>query len=777
VETGKPLSPTASPKRENCWPPPTPSAPHTLSPTWSREGLLISRTSPTVATTRYEIDAGGTLSGIIDPLGNRSSFTRDLLGNILNATSPTGAQTSYSYDAASRLVRVTRASGAEVHLTWDNEGNLTRYRDELGHETRLEYTGIGELAKRTNPDGTTVTCRYDGEERLASVTNERGETIRITRDEAGRITGRTDYRGNLTRYQWDAAGTLAQQIDPLGNVTAYSHDPLGRITEKLFSDGSKEEYRYDANGNLVKHQNGTITVERTFDDEGRLTRETRGDFFVESEYDLAGRRTKRTSSHGNTVEYAYDPAGNVSGITINGRTVANIDRNSLGLPTKETLPNNISRNYRYDIQGRLLTESLFGTSSRWEREYRYDKAGNLVTRKDPLFGESCFSYDPMGRVKQATDPEGGIHHFLHDPAGDLLKSPKQRNLEVIQRFDANGNLVEREGKRQTTRFIWDKSGRLTQARHGNGTATTMAYDALGRRISKETDNKKTAFFWDGDRMLSDCAPNEKPREFVYYPGSFIPFAVIEGNGKIRYYHNDIAGLPQEVRDEEGNILWQARYDAMGKVVRLTGRRRFDNPIRFQGQYYDEELGLCYNRHRYFDPETCAFISQDPLGLAAGTNLYAYAPNVWGWVDPLGLCNTSRFTYDAMNPGPLPDKIAGTFAGGRYSEGVTESGQIFYKGGDAANPGGSFFNFEPPASRAQVYIDNAVKPQWIDTAGALTGKSETNSLITAEFPPGTKYYYGPVSSQGGVYVGGPDKMQIFVPDARRIGVFTVKGPLP
>jgi len=92
-----------------------------------------------------------------------------------------------------------------------------------------------------------------------------------------------------------------------------------------------------------------------------------------------------------------------------------------------------------------------------------------------------------------------------------------------------------------------------------------------------------------------------------------------------------------VRDEEGSILWQARYDAQGRVVRLTGKLRFENPIRFQGQYYDEELGLCYNRHRYFDPETCAFISQDPLGLAAGTNLYSYAPNVWGWVDPLGLC--------------------------------------------------------------------------------------------------------------------------------------------
>jgi len=40
-----------------------------------------------------------------------------------------------------------------------------------------------------------------------------------------------------------------------------------------------------------------------------------------------------------------------------------------------------------------------------------------------------------------------------------------------------------------------------------------------------------------------------------------------------------------------------------------------------------------------------------LGLAAGVNLYRYAPNVWGWVDPLGLCGdkTTRLGYHATDP--------------------------------------------------------------------------------------------------------------------------------
>jgi RHS repeat-associated protein len=61
-----------------------------------------------------------------------------------------------------------------------------------------------------------------------------------------------------------------------------------------------------------------------------------------------------------------------------------------------------------------------------------------------------------------------------------------------------------------------------------------------------------------------------------------------------------------------------------------------NPIRFQGQHYDDETGLAYNRHRYYDPGTGRFTSKDPIGLLAGGNVYQYAPNPTGWIDPLGL---------------------------------------------------------------------------------------------------------------------------------------------
>ena len=63
---------------------------------------------------------------------------------------------------------------------------------------------------------------------------------------------------------------------------------------------------------------------------------------------------------------------------------------------------------------------------------------------------------------------------------------------------------------------------------------------------------------------------------------------------------------------------------------------FSNPIRFQGQYFDEETGLHYNRYRYYDPHSGRFISKDPIGLAGGDNLYEYASNPIDWIDPFGL---------------------------------------------------------------------------------------------------------------------------------------------
>ena len=69
------------------------------------------------------------------------------------------------------------------------------------------------------------------------------------------------------------------------------------------------------------------------------------------------------------------------------------------------------------------------------------------------------------------------------------------------------------------------------------------------------------------------------------------------------------------------------------------------PLRLPEQYFDEESGLHYNRHRYYDPHCARYISQDPIGLAGGGNAYSYVANPISWIDPLGLDEVCPGTED------------------------------------------------------------------------------------------------------------------------------------
>jgi len=110
-----------------------------------------------------------------------------------------------------------------------------------------------------------------------------------------------------------------------------------------------------------------------------------------------------------------------------------------------------------------------------------------------------------------------------------------------------------------------------------------------------------------------------------------------------FYHCDQLGTPQEMSNQTGAIVWKAQYKAWGECKVEQAKSDFfenseiiSNNIRFQGQYFDGETGLHYNRYRYYSPYVGRFISKDPIGLLGGFNVYAYAPNPVDWVDPLGL---------------------------------------------------------------------------------------------------------------------------------------------
>ena len=129
-------------------------------------------------------------------------------------------------------------------------------------------------------------------------------------------------------------------------------------------------------------------------------------------------------------------------------------------------------------------------------------------------------------------------------------------------------------------------------------------------------------------------------------------ATEEVEPQINYLHTDQVGLPKEMTDETGELIWYAKYKTWGKVEEEHNLKQAYQPFRFQNQYYDKETGLHYNLMRYYEPDSGKFVNQDPIGLWGGDNLYMYAPNPMVWVDPWGLVNWSSYRDKHVAPSNL-----------------------------------------------------------------------------------------------------------------------------
>ena len=121
---------------------------------------------------------------------------------------------------------------------------------------------------------------------------------------------------------------------------------------------------------------------------------------------------------------------------------------------------------------------------------------------------------------------------------------------------------------------------------------------------------------------------------MFEEDSFSPIAKIKNN---KHYSivNDHLGTPYESYDDKGDLVWSRELNSNGKVLKETGIANFC-PFLYQGQSFDNEIELAYNRFRYYDPEDGVYISQDPIGLLGGATFYTYPHDTNEWIDPFGL---------------------------------------------------------------------------------------------------------------------------------------------
>src|SRR5581483_1716858 len=214
-----------------------------------------------------------------------------------------------------------------------------------------------------------------------------------------------------------------------------------------------------------------------------------------------------------------------------------------------------------------------------------------------------------------------------------------------------------------------------------------------------------------------------PITWLFDPESFAPMAKVADDVTYAIVRDHL-GCPSAMHDADGAEVWSATLDSYGDVHNLTGARQ-DCPFRWPGQYEDSETGLYYNRFRYYDPGTGAYVAQDRIGLLGGLHPYRYVFDPNRAADPLGP------TKCGLRKGePLPDDaIVHRIGGGKAPNLRLKAAER-----KLTPPGISTIRAESPEEAARLAKEVANEHGWsrMATAAETMGSATAADIRSAGF---------------------------------------------
>jgi len=650
--------------------------------------------------TEYQYEAGQ-LVLLIHPDKTTERFERDAEGRLLSHTDALYRRTAWTYNEAGLIHQRHNANDTTLTYHWNKLGQLVRLRNENNSEASFKYDPVGRLLKETGFDKETAHYLYDNGSNLPTRRVDGDRTTHFEYDPMGRLIQRKaarrggdkwevetfayDGNGNLLaanneacRLQWfyDAAGNNTREhqwldylVKPQVAVFRHEYDALNQRIATTRPDGHRVSWLTYGSGHLLALK---------LDDQE----------LISYERDDLHREIGRVQGNGLVQRQTWSPNGQLLEQTLvrqgESRRIA-------------------ARSYRYDEAGQLCH---IDDLNRGDLHYRYDPVGRLL-EASRNYEKETFSFDPASNLLDPEAPPNPNPHSPHKLMDNVLRS----YCGTQYRYDERGNLQERIENGKTGKFTWDLYDRLRRY-EDERLVVEFGYDALGRRVYKDSRSKYrkrlqagpvwnenarraldeklgcdlTLFIWDGDTLAFEQRGRDgkgRTTHYVFEPGTFVPVAQGVMNhieemlhqpaysfpydidrdpvwqrkpmpkpfDALSWYQCDHLGTAMELTSNDGNVQWHGAYKAWGH----TSQKQPDaellqncNSLHFQGQYFDSETGLHYNRHRYYDSRLGRFIGKDPIGFLGGINIYMYAPNPTEWVDPLGLARKCQLgTYESL----------------------------------------------------------------------------------------------------------------------------------
>ncbi|EPX7791921.1 RHS element core protein [Escherichia coli] len=654
---------------------------------YSAAGDLTATVSPDGKRSTIEYDKRGRPVSVTEG-GLTRSMGYDAAGRITVLTNENGSQSTFRYDPVDRLTEQRGFDGRTQRYQYDLTGKLTQSEDE-GLITLWHYDASDRITHRTVNGDPAEQWQYDEHGWLTTLSHTcEGHRVSVHYgyDDKGRLTGERQTvenpetgemlwehetghayseQGLATRQEPDGlppvewltygSGYLAGMKLGGTPLVEYTRDRLHRETARSFGGagstaGYEQATAYTLTGQLQSRHLNLPQLDRdyTWNDNGQLVRISGPQECREYRYSGTGRLTGVHTTAANLdidIPYATDPAGN---------RLPDPDSTLTAWPDNR-IAEDAHYVYRYDEYGRLaektdrIPEGVIRMHDERTHHYHYDSQHRLVFYTRIQHGEpqveSRYLYDPLGRRtgKRVWRRERDLTGWM-----SLSRKPE----ETWYGWDGDRlTTVQTDTTRIQTVYQPGSFAPLIRIETDNGEREKAQCRSLAEKIQQEGSEDGHGVVFPAElvglldrlegEIRANCVSSES-RQWLAQCGLTVErlAAQIEPvylpERKIHLYHCDHRGLPQALISPEGETAWCGEYDEWGNLLGETSAQHLQQSLRLPGQQYDEESGLYYNRNRYYDPLQGRYITQDPIGLKGGWNLYAYPLNPVQRGDPLGL---------------------------------------------------------------------------------------------------------------------------------------------
>jgi RHS repeat-associated protein len=612
--------------------------------------------------------------------GANWTWTYDAMHRKSTGTDPLNHTVTLGYDAVSNQTTITDRLGHTWTYGYDQLNRQITVKDPLGNVTTTGYDAVGNKITQTDPLGRITTWSYDPQNRLISVKDPRGGLTTWAYDLAGRQISITDSVGNTTTYTLDAAGHKTAEQNPLGTAT-FAYDAANQLTSTTDKDGRRRDFTYDNVGRELTEKwiNGagqaTYTATLTYNSDGWLKSEQDPYSLYSLSYDTLGRlaaidnngtpnaprlyftltfdalgnRTGLTDNLGGTVSYSYDADSNrvwesmkVSS-TQGPQVTLNYDNEQHLTSIVRTVTNggpSVTTNYAFDVTDRLttITHSSSQAGALATYLYSYDGASQLTQYSGPE-GTLTYGYDPAGELTNVGNARletyaydvNGNRNYGSYTTGSANRLTADGTFTYV--YDSEGNLISktRLSDSEQWAYSWDYRNRLTQVVEKTSGGVTVTNDVFtldieNRRIGKSVNGTQYWYGYDGQNTYADFNSSGS-LTMRYLTGKDLDalYARFDGTNT-GWYLTDLIGSVRQLVNTSGTVVDQLSYDSYGNILSETSSTNGDR-FKYTSREWDSEIGLQFNRARYYDPRAGRWISQDPISFdSRDPDLYRYVKN-------------------------------------------------------------------------------------------------------------------------------------------------------